>query len=258
MTALLELDQAEQRLRPFARRHLGVRAIPVDNIVGTDSRSSDFDRDFRPLRSELRSRRERVAERFPDGQFPPIVASKLGVAYFVLDGHHRVAAARRLGMATMDAEVTELRAHWQLGPEADVLELLHGEQHRIFMEESGLAAAAPQDVCISFSRLTAYRELLDSVESHGYRLMRERGRLLEPSEVAADWYERVYLGALETFHHEGLEPQATKGDLFLCVQERRRELLLERTDATLEDAAREVVAADEERARSRLRRLLSR
>ena len=74
--------------------------------------------------------------------------------------------------------------------------------------------------------------------------------------VAADWYEHVYLGALETFHREGLE-FATKGDLFLCVQERRRELMLERSGATLEDAAREVLAADEERSRPRLRRLFS-
>jgi ParB-like nuclease domain len=257
MTALLELDQAEQRLRPFGRHYVGVRAIPVASIVGTDSRSGDFDRDFRPRRAELRSRRHRLAERFPDGQFPPIVVSQLGEAYFVLDGHHRVAVARELGMATIDAEVTELRAFWQLGPNADVLELLHGEQHRIFMEESGLAEAAPPDVCISFSRLTAYRELLGSVESHGYQLIRERGRLLEPREVAADWYERVYLGAFEVFDREGLEPQATRGDLFLCVQERRRELLLDRPRATVADAAREVLAADEQRSRPRLRRLLS-
>jgi ParB/Sulfiredoxin domain len=198
MTALLALDQAEERLRPFSRRYLGIHAIPVTGIVGTDSRSTDFDREFRPLRPELRSRRQRLAERFPEGQFPPIVVTKLGDAYFVVDGHHRVAVARRLGMATIDAEVTELQAFRQLGPDADVVELLHGEQHRIFMEESGLAEVAPPDVCISFSRLTAYRELLDSVASHGYRLMRERGRVLEPRDVAADWYQHVYLGALET------------------------------------------------------------
>jgi ParB-like nuclease domain len=256
MTALLALDQAEERLRPFSRRYLGIHAIPVTGIVGTDSRSTDFDREFRPLRPDLRSRRQRLAERFPEGQFPPIVVTKLGEAYFVVDGHHRVAVARRLGMATIDAEVTELQAFWRLGPDADVVELLHGEQHRIFMEESGLAEVAPPDVCISFSRLTAYRELLDSVASHGYRLMRERGRVLEPRDVAADRYEHVYLGALETFDREGLEPQATKGDLFLCVQERRRELLLERRNATVEDAVREVLAADEQRARPRLRRLL--
>jgi hypothetical protein len=256
MSALLELGQAEQRLRPFSRRYLGVQAVPVASIVGTDSRASDFDRDFRPLRSELRLRRQRLAERFPDGNFPPIVVSKLGDAFFVVDGHHRVAAARRLGMATIDAEVTELRALWHLGPDADVVELMHGEQHRIFMEESGLAAVAP-DAGISFSRPTSYRELLGNVESHGYRLIREQGRVLEPTDVAADWYERIYLRALETFQREGLEPLATKGDLFLCVQERRRELMLDRSGATLEDAALDVLASDEERSRPRLRRLLS-
>jgi hypothetical protein len=152
--------------------------------------------------------------------------------------------------------VTELRAFWQLSPDADVVELLHGEQHRIFMEESGLAEVSPPDVCISFSRLTAYRELLDGVQSHGYRLMRERGRVLEPAEVASDWYEHVYLRALETFHREGVEPQATNGDLFLCVQERRRELMLEQSRATFEDAAREVLASDQERSRPLMRRLL--
>ena len=256
MNPLLELDQAEERLRPFGRRYLGVRAIPVESIVGTDSRSTDFDREFTPQRPELRSRRQRLAQTFPDGDFPPIVVSKLGAAYFVVDGHHRVAAARRLGMATIDADVTELQTLWQLGPNADALELLHGEQHRIFMEASGLARVAP-DACVSFTRLTGYRALLDSVESHGYRLMRERGRVLDPAAVAADWYEHVYLGALETFDHEGLEPQATRGDLFLCVQERRRELQLDRSTATLADAAREVLAADQQRSRPRLRRLIS-
>jgi len=101
------------------------------------------------------------------------------------------------------------------------------------------------------------RELLDNVESHGYRLMREHRRMLEPADVAAHWYEQVYLGALEAFHREGLEPQATQGDRFLCVQERRRELLLDRSSATLEDAARDVLASDEQRSRPRLRRLLS-
>jgi len=255
MIPLLELHQAEERLRPFGRRYLGVRAIPVGSIVGTDSRSGDFDREFTPQRAELRSRRQRLAQRFPDGDFPPIVVSKLGDAYFVVDGHHRVAAARRLGMATIDADVTELHTLWQLGPHADAVELLHGEQHRIFMERSGLARVAP-DACISFSRLTAYRELLDSVESHGYRLMRERGRVLEPAEVASHWFEHVYLGALETFGQEGLEPHATKGDLFLCVVDRRRELQLHRSSATLADAAREVLAGDQERSQPLFRRLL--
>lgn len=253
---LLPLDQAQQRLRPFSQRYVGVRSIPLAQVVGTDSRASDFDRDFGPRRPEVRSRWQRVEQAFPHGDFPPIVVRRLGDAYFVVDGHHRVSIARSRGMEMIDAEVTELRARWHLSADADPVELMHAEQHRIFMEESGLAAARP-DACISFSRPTGYSELLENVESHGYRLMREVGRVLEPDEVAADWYDRVYLGALDAFRREGLEPQATEADLFLCVYERRRELLPDCACTTLEDAARRVLAGDEERKRPRIRRLLA-
>ena len=53
---LLELDEVERRLRPFGRRYLGVRAIPLDALVGTDSRASSFTRDFRPLHAFSRDR----------------------------------------------------------------------------------------------------------------------------------------------------------------------------------------------------------
>ena len=45
---LLLFEEAEQRLQPFHRHYVGVRPIPVANAVGTDSRGSDFDRDFHP------------------------------------------------------------------------------------------------------------------------------------------------------------------------------------------------------------------
>jgi hypothetical protein len=53
---LLELDEVEERLKPFGRRYLGVREIPLDALVGTDSRAGSFTRDFRPLHSFSRDR----------------------------------------------------------------------------------------------------------------------------------------------------------------------------------------------------------
>jgi hypothetical protein len=255
-TELLELDEVEHRLRPFSRRYAGIRSIPLDHIVGTDSRVGDFDREFLPQRPELGDRWRRVERAFAHGEFAPIVVNQLGDAYFVVDGHHRVAIARQQGREAIDAEVTELRALWQLHADADVSELIHAEQHRIFMEESGLAAVAP-DACIAFSRPTGYAELLENVQVHGYRLMMSHGRALAPSEIAADWYERVYLAALETFRREGLEPRSTDGDLFLCVYERRRELLPECGPEPLEKAARQVLEGDQKTARARVRRLLA-
>jgi hypothetical protein len=257
MEELLELQEAQRRLQPFAQRYLGVRPIPLDHVVGTDSRAGDFDRRFQPRRRDVRDRWAQVAGAFLDGAFPPIVAVKLGQAYFVVDGHHRVAVARARGMETIDAEVTEQRAYWQLRADADETDLLRGERHRLFMEASGLGAARPY-ACISFSLPQGYDEVLESVESHGYRLMREHGRILEPEEIAGDWYDRVYLGVHETVQQVGLEPLYERGDLFLCLTQRRRELRVRDADATIADAARSVLAGDLERSRSRVRRLFSR
>ena len=94
---LLELDEVERRLKPFGRRYLGVCEIPVDALVGTQGRVSSFTRDFRPLLSSGRDRMRSLQDGFAEGLFPPIVAVKLGETYFVIDGHHRTALARRSG-----------------------------------------------------------------------------------------------------------------------------------------------------------------
>jgi hypothetical protein len=256
---LLPLDEATRRLRPFERRYVGLRAIPLNQVVGTDSRAKDFDRDFLPLRPIIGERWRRVEQAYPEGDFPPILVYQLGDVYFVLDGHHRVGIARQRGAETIDAEVTELRARWHLDADADVVELIHAEQERIFMEESGLVRARPQ-LRLRFSRPVGYLELLENVQIHGYHAMRAAGRVLPPEVIGVDWYERVYLPTLEAIRREGLDEasDATEADLFLCVYQRRRELVPECGCDPLELTVG--AAAEEQRVqrRGRLRRLLPR
>jgi hypothetical protein len=226
--------------------------------VGTDSRGDAFDRDFLPRRPDVGARWRRVEQAFPDGDFPPIVVYQLGDAYFVIDGHHRVAIAHQRGMETIDAEVTELRARWHLPADADVVELIHAEQERIFMEESGLAGARP-DERIRFSRPAGYIELLENVQIHGYHLMLAAGRALDRDEIAADWWERVYAPTQEAIRREELDrahPEATGADLFLCVYYRRRELVPDCGCTPLEEAARQIADATNGKG-LRVRRLLT-
>lgn len=82
---LLPLDEAERRLRPFERRYAGLHPIPLTQVVGTDSRGADFDRNFLPRRAEIGPRWRSVEDAFPEGNFPPIVAYRLGAAYFVVE-----------------------------------------------------------------------------------------------------------------------------------------------------------------------------
>jgi hypothetical protein len=127
------------------------------------------------------------------------------------------------------------------------------------MEESGLDRARP-NVCVRFSRPAGYIELLENVQIHGYHLMLEAGRALDPAEIAVDWYERVYLPAVEAIRREGLDratPDATDADLFLRVYQPRRELLPECGCTPLGETARHVVE-ERQSQRTGVRRLLGR
>ncbi|HEX2032808.1 MAG TPA: universal stress protein [Chloroflexota bacterium] len=89
---------------------LGLREVPVDRITGSVGRTRELGADFRPLDSRRRNdeRFARVRQALARGQgLPPLQLYKLGYDYYVLDGHHRVSAARELGIRELEAEVTE-------------------------------------------------------------------------------------------------------------------------------------------------------
>ncbi len=222
---LLELDEVEERLKPFGRRYLGVRAIPLDALVGTDSRANSFTRDFRPLHSFSRDRMRSLESAFADGAFPPIVTVKLGETYFVIDGHHRAALARRAGADMIDADVTELIARVPLPEGADMLDVVLRQLERIFLEDSGLTQARPGDR-IAVSRPAHYLELLENVQVHGYHRMKGFQRVLSDAEIAADWYDSIYmptLVAIERLRLTRVYKDAPAGDLFLLLHRHRRD-----------------------------------
>jgi ParB-like nuclease domain len=222
---LLELEEVERRLQPFGRRYLGVREIPLDAVVGTDGRASAFTRDFRPLHAFSRDRMRSLQDAFGDGAFPPIVTVKLGETYFVIDGHHRTALARRAGAKMIDADVTELIARVALPAGADMLDVVLRELERVFLEDSGLAEGRP-GVRVSVSRPAHYLELLENIQVHGYHMMRDRGRVLENAEIAANWHEAIYTPTLDAIERLRLGREyrdAPPGDLFLVLHRHRRD-----------------------------------
>jgi hypothetical protein len=251
---LLELDEVERRLKPFARRYLGVREVPLDALVGTDSRASAFTRDFRPLHAFSRDRLRSLEAAFAEGGFPPIVTVKLGEAYFVIDGHHRAALALRTGAAVIDADVTELVARVPLPAGADMLEVVLRELERIFLEDSGLAEARP-DVRVPVSRPAHYLELLENVQVHGYHLMRGRERVLGDAEIAADWYDAIYTPTLEAIDRLRLGSayrDAPTGDLFLVLHRHRRDAFPSTGCPHLAQTVVSVIGDDGRRRRLRL------
>lgn len=237
---LLPLEEVQRRLRAFDQTYEGVMPIPVDKIVGTSDRSRDFDKDFLPRDPRLRTRWRRVEKAFPEGAFSPIVVYELDETYFVIDGHHRVAVAKQREVEYIDAEVTRLHARYKMPADADIGAIILTEQQQLFMEDSGLGAVRP-DAEISFSRPTGYPELLELIKTHGYHVMQDRGRVLSIEEIAADWYDWIYVPTVDAIRREALTevfPDATETDLFLWVWQRRRSLFPELGGMTLEQAVR--------------------
>jgi hypothetical protein len=97
-----------------ARHPRGLQTVPIDAIVGTARHPSQNTADFLPLPA---LRGENWAARWQRLKsatsnlvvLPPIELLQVGDTYWVVDGHNRVAAARREGAVAIDADVTELR-----------------------------------------------------------------------------------------------------------------------------------------------------
>lgn len=107
---LLSFEDTRKTLGAYNRVSLGRRAVPVEKIVGSVDRYKDFDATFLPTKADLRARWERIDRAFHRGEeLPPVVLHRLGDAYFVEDGNHRVSVARFQCVEWIDAEVTYSR-----------------------------------------------------------------------------------------------------------------------------------------------------
>ena len=88
----------------------GEAMVPIGQIVGTVEPTKCFDRRFRPTSDHVRARFQRVAAEVRSGRgMDPVELYQCGDAYYVLDGHHRIAVARALGQRSVWALVTEVR-----------------------------------------------------------------------------------------------------------------------------------------------------
>ena len=237
---MLTMDEIGERMGIFQQTYVGVRSIPLDRIVGTVDKTRDFGPDFLPRRGDMAERWKRVERAYPEADFPPIVVYEVEGNYFVVDGHHRVAIAKQRGMAQIDAEVTSLRTRFKMPSIAEIGPIIASQQQQLFLQESGIARARPEAV-IECSRPQGFVQLLELVKVHGYNLSLEREAFVALEAAAGDWYDRVYLPAVEVIRKDRLDrdfPDATDADLFLYAYRRRLALFPERGDIPISEAIR--------------------
>lgn len=100
-------DRLTQIMR--GQRYLGLKTVPLDQIVGSEGRFRDFDRAFFPRKKHTIERWLSLAKaRYQSVALPPVDLVKVGDSYFVMDGNHRISVARAWGQQFIEAEVVEV------------------------------------------------------------------------------------------------------------------------------------------------------
>jgi hypothetical protein len=221
---ILPFEEVVEALGRLDERELGLRVIPIEDIVGSVDRVRDFDREFRPTSSRVRGRWERIATAQRRGEaMPPISVYKVGEVYFVRDGHHRVSVACALGRRDIDAYVVEVRTRVGAGRDITLADLPHKGHERLFHERVPLAPEARSR--IQLRDPWDYGELAESVEAWGFRSMQGPGVLWDRAEVATRWFEQEYVPVVEMLGDAGLLGSGTEAEGYLRVASERYRLL---------------------------------
>lgn len=106
---LLSLSALLNEAEIVNQHSLGVCMVPIERIVGSMARTEDFDRNFAPRQEFTEHRWLSIAKAMYRGiPLPAIELVLMSGRYYVVDGHHRVSAARALGQKFIDATVTEI------------------------------------------------------------------------------------------------------------------------------------------------------
>jgi len=237
---LLSFDEVKGALGTVSQVYLGLREVPVSQIVGSVGRHRDFDRAFLPSKPDLGTRWRRIDEIMDRGEeLPPVSLYKIGDVYFVQDGNHRVSVALQRGVEMIDAEVIELRSRVPLDSALTARDLLHKLEHRHLLERLPFDRVLPE-IKVQFSDVSDYRKLATYVEAHGFRLSQLWRRYVSPEEVLRDWYEYGYSPIAQMIREERILdafPGRTELDLYLWIVYHRERLALEARDEKISTQA---------------------
>jgi hypothetical protein len=237
---LLSFDEVKSTLGAVQQVNIGMHEVPVDKIVGSVGRHRDFDRAFLPSKGDIGERWKRIDQMMYKAEdLPPVSLFKIGDAYFVNDGNHRVSVARQQGMKSIEAEVVELRSRVPIDSALNARSLLHKLEHRHLLERLPLDRVLPE-IQVRFSDIADYRRLATYVEAHGFRLSQLWRRYVSPEEVLRDWYEFSYRPISDMIQEDKVL-EAFKGrtelDLYLWIVYNRERLALESRNERVSTAA---------------------
>jgi hypothetical protein len=219
---LLAYEEVREQLRLGGLVYRGVKAVPLDKVIGSLNRYRDFDRFFAPLQSHTQDRWQKINRAwYEEANLPPVLLYKVGEVYFVVDGNHRVSVARSKGQVYIDAEVREAVTRVPLTSEVEPEDLQRLGERVDFLERTQLDRLRPK-VNIETTVLGGYDRLVEHIAVHRYFMGIDEGREIGVEEAVEHWYDTLYRPVVEVVEKSGILesfPDRTATDLYLWVMD---------------------------------------
>ncbi len=187
----------------------GVKTVPLGKIIGSVGKYYDFDSQFRPKKHVSERRFKDIKKAMREGtSLPPVKLYQIRNDYYVLDGNHRVAAAKELGRDDIQGKVIEL-----LSSKNTMENLLYIEKKN-FYEKTGL----PEKV--DLTEVGKYNFIDKQIKKHGNHLRNISGKEITFLKAADDWYNTIYIPLTTIISNGKLHryfPNRTVGDLYTYI-----------------------------------------
>jgi len=238
---LISFDQVKRSLKTLGESYRGIQTVPIAQIIGSATlRFHDFDGAFLPTSARTKSRWRSVdAAWYEEVDLPPVQLYKIGDAYFVRDGHHRVSVAREKGQEFIEAEIIEVKTRVPVTPDLIAADLEIVGEYSDFIEKTRLDKIRPGQN-IRFSEPGGYARLVEHIAVHRYFLGEEQQHKIPRDEAVASWYDNVYLPVVEAIRRHNILnnfPNRTEADLYLWITDHHYFLHEQNQDVDLEQAA---------------------
>ena len=222
-TELLSFYDVKELVKPKRQTYRGLKAIRVDRIIGSEGRYRDFNKAFFPKKSMLKGRWESISRAHMQMvNLPAISVYKIGDAYFVRDGNHRVSVAKTLGVEFIDADIVELDAEINLEPgmtDKQLREKVISYERKRVLKTTGIESMIDMS-SILFTAPGRYTEMLHHINVHKYYLNLGITKEIPFEEAAKSWYLNVYYPIAEAVRDQKLLskfPGRTSGDLYMWI-----------------------------------------
>lgn len=223
---LLSFDDVQRKLHLTHKNYLGIHEVELIHIRGSVGRYRDFTGTFLPRTEQMRARWIKVSAVGTSHGHKPVELYKVGEAYFVIDGNHRVSVARQAGSETIQAHVWEFTTPVGLSADADIDELLIKEEYTNFLERTRLDELR-SGAAIEFTTPGRYREIEYQISMYQHVLEEIDQEPISYEDAVTAWYDMIYTPACQIIREQGILerfPKRTEADLFIWVWQHGQEL----------------------------------